>query len=99
MYKRQALRFSFQNRGIGELLKERLRRLGIPYLVGSVTFVPLYLIISARFIYGDINTEDSIGIVITFFHRRTLMVFNKYINLLFITYPNYWILIKQKRGF
>ena len=35
-----ALRFSYQNRGVGKLFKERFKRLGIPYLFGAVTFVP-----------------------------------------------------------
>ena len=60
-----ALRFSYQNRGVGKLFKERFKRLGIPYLFGAVTFVPLYIIISAQFIYGDMSLDDNIGVLIT----------------------------------
>ena len=80
-----ALRFSFQNRGISDLFKERLKRLGIPYLFGSITFVPLYLIISAQFIYGEINMDDSVGIVITsFFTGGYLWFLIKVVSLLFV---------------
>ena len=95
-----ALRFSFQNRGIGDLFKERLKKLGIPYLFGSITFVPLYLIISAQFIYGDINMEDSIGIVITSFFTGGHLWFliNILIYCLFLI-PIIGFLSNKKEGF
>ena len=95
-----ALRFSFQNRGFKDLFKERLKRLGIPYLFGSITFVPLYLIISARFIYGDINMDDSVGIVITSFFTGGHLWF--LINILiycFLLIPIINFLSNKKQGF
>ena len=94
-----ALRFSFQNR-IKDLFKERLKRLGIPYLFGSITFVPLYLIISAQFIYGDINMDDSVGIVITIFFTGVHLWF--LINILiycFLLIPIINFLSNKKQGF
>ena len=37
--------FSFQNRNWKQLLKERVLRIGVPYLFGIITIVPLYLLI------------------------------------------------------
>lgn len=37
--------FSFRNRNLKQLLKERALRIGIPYLFGIVAIVPIYLII------------------------------------------------------
>ena len=95
-----ALRFSFQNRGISDLFKERLKRLGIPYLFGSITFVPLSLIISAQFIYGDLNMDDTVGIVITSFFTGGYLWF--LINILiycFFLIPIINFLSNKKQGF
>ena len=57
-----ALRFSYQERSIGKLFKDRFKRLGIPYVFGVLTFVPLSSIIGARYLYPESNSEDIIGL-------------------------------------
>ena len=95
-----ALRFSYENRGIGQLFKDRFKRLGLPYLFGVVTFVPLYIIISALFIYGDIGIEDSIEILISSFFSGGHLWFliNILIYCVFLI-PIMGFLSNKKRGY
>tara|TARA_B100001079_G_scaffold175477_1_gene150578 strand:- start:446 stop:1546 length:1101 start_codon:yes stop_codon:yes gene_type:complete len=95
-----ALRFSYENRGIGQLFKDRFKRLGLPYLFGVVTFVPLYIIISASFIYGDIGIEDSIEILISSFFSGGHLWFliNILIYCVFLI-PIMGFLSNKKRGY
>lgn len=55
-----ALRFSYQNRTKSKMLKERGKVLGIPYLFGVVTFVPVYIAISSFFFYKGIDIEGLV---------------------------------------